>query len=515
MLGQRNLSPEEYVDIWRRRKLWLLVSVIFGTLAGFGLTLVLPAKYTSSTLVLVEQPKVPENIVKSSLNDPLGQRLATMQEQILSRTRLVPLIERFNLYPAEQRKKVPMEELVAQMRKSIAVTPIKPTAGSKPDALLPGFTIAFTAEDPKIAQGICQEITSMFIEENLKVREQRAQGTTDFLVKQLEEAKRDLDQQDAKMADFKRRYSGELPGQEGGNTNVLMTLNSQLEAATSTLNRTQQDKAFSESLLAQQVAAWEASQAGSNPVTIDQQLATLEAQLVTLEGRYTPDHPDVIKARADVAQLKKKRDEANKALGTKTGDASQKANLSEPPQILNLRTQIHQYKQTIEEKTRDQQRLQQQINIYQARVQGSPMVEEQYKELTRDYTISLNKYDELLQKKNSSEMATDLERRMQGEQFKVMDAPNLPEEASFPNPVYFTLGGLAGGLALGFGLMGMLEFKDKAIRNERDIEFFLELPTLALLPAIGPQAANGSGGFWKFGKKSGNSESGRTMGLED
>jgi polysaccharide chain length determinant protein (PEP-CTERM system associated) len=514
MLGQRQLSPEEYLDIWRRRKTWFVVSVVFGTLMGFGLTLVLPAKYTSSTLVLVEQPKVPENIIKSGLNDPLGQRLATMQEQILSRTRLQPLIERFNLYPADQRKKIPMEELVAQMRKNIAVTPIKPTPGSKPDALLPGFTISFTAEEPKVAQQICQEITSMFIEENLKIREQRAQGTTDFLIKQLEEAKRDLDQQDSKMADFKRRYSGQLPGQETGNNNLLMSLNAQLEAATSTLNRTQQDKAFSESLLAQEVAAWQASQTGSNPIPLEQQLIVLEGQLVTLEGRYTPDHPDVIKARSDVAQLKKRIEEANKLQNSKTVDAGQKVNMSEPPPILNLRTQIHQYKQTIAEKTREQQRLQQQINIYQARVAGSPMVEEQYKELSRDYNISLSKYDDLLQKKNTSEMTTDLERRMQGEQFKVMDAPNLPEAASFPNPLYFTLGGLAGGFALGFGLMGLLEFRDKALRNERDIEFFLELPTLALLPAVGPQVVNRNGGFWKFGKAARSSARASATGLE-
>src|ERR1700693_5315330 len=244
MLGQRELSPEDYFEIWRRRKAWLLICAFLGPLIGFGLTLVLPPKYISSTLVLVEQPKVPDTVIHSVVSDALGQRLVTMQEQILSRTRLQPLIERFNLYASEQRKKVPMEELVADMRKNIVVTPIKPAAGTTPTTMVPGFTISFSSDDPKIAQQICAEITSMFMEENLKIREQRAQGTTDFLTKNLEQAKLQLDQQDAKMADFKRRYSGQLPGQETATTNVLLSLNAQLEAATSTLHRAQHDNAF-------------------------------------------------------------------------------------------------------------------------------------------------------------------------------------------------------------------------------------------------------------------------------
>lgn len=516
MLGQRQLSPEEYLDICRRRKAWFLVCLLLGPLVGFGLTLVLPPKYLSSTLVLVEQPKVPDTVIHSVVSDALGQRLATMQEQILSRTRLQPLIERFNLYASEQRKKVPMEELVAEMRKNIVVAPIKPTPGTTPSSstILPGFTISFSSDDPKVAQQVCSEITSMFMEENLKVREQRAQGTTDFLTKNLEQAKLRLDDQDGKMAGFKRRYAGQLPGQEGTTTNVLMSMNSQLEAATSTINRTQQDKAFAESQLAQEQAAWEASQTtGANPVTLEQQLSAAETALTTLEGRYTADHPDVIKARNDVAQIKKKVEEATKKPATPS-DTTLKAGLTAPPQIQQLRTLIHTYQQTLAEKTRDQQRLQEQIKIYQSRLELSPMIEEEYKKLTRDYGIAVGEYNELLSKRNNSELSTDLERRQQGEQFRVMDPPNLPEEASFPNPLYFTLGGIAGGLAIGVSLMVIAEMKDKAIRSERDIEYFLELPTLALLPSLGERDGRRRGGFWKFGKKSHSEETASPLGIE-
>jgi len=502
MLGKRQLTLGEYVQVLLRRKIYLLIFLFLGPFVGFGLTLVLPAKFTSSTLVLVEQPRVPESIIRPVVSDELNQRLASMQEQILSRTRLQPLIASFNLYRNEK-EKLPMEELVGEMRKNILVTPIKPVSGAAPSALLPGFTISFTHDDPKSAQLVCSEITSMFIEENLKRRQQRSQGTTDFLIKQLEDSKRSLDEQDAKLAEFKRRYIGQLPGQEGANMQFLMSLNGQLEAVTSLLNRTQQDKTFTESLLAQQLAAWKASQdtGSTSPQTLEQQLVLMQAQLVTLEGRYTSDHPDVIKLRGDIAQIKKKIAETEAQKSENKPETIQKASLTEPPHIVQLRGQIHQLEQTLQEKTHEQQRLQEQIKVYQARVQLSPMVEEQYKDLNRDYQTAVNFYNELLAKKTQSEMATDLERRQQGEQFRVMDPANLPEKASFPDRTKFTAGGLAGGLMIGMLLVVLTELREPVVRNERDVESFLDLPTLAVLPVAEEQDRPRQGRFWKSKKK--------------
>jgi polysaccharide chain length determinant protein (PEP-CTERM system associated) len=514
MLGQRELNSDEYFDIWQRRRKWFFISLVLGPIIGYGLTLVLPAKYTSSTTVLVESPKVPDSVIKSTISDALGPRLVTMQEQILSRTRLQPLIEHFNLFPSEQKKKVPMEDMVAEMRHNIVVAPIKPTTGTKADSTLPGFTISFTAGEGKTAQQICQEITTMFIDENLRVREQRAQGTTDFLSKNLEDAKLKLDEQDKKMADFKRRYSGQLPGQEQGTTNILMSLNSQLDAATSTINRTQQDKAFAESQLAQEQAAYDSSQTGANPVTLEQQLGTLQNQLAVLESHYKPDYPDVIKLRADIAQLKKKIEEATKADSATPRDATAKAGLSEPPQIHQLRTLIHTYDQTLADKIHEQQRLQQEVKVYQSRLQMSPQIEEEYKLLTRDYGQAYAEYQDLLNKKNNSELSVDLERRQQGEQFRVMDAPNLPEQPTFPNPIIFTVGGIGGGIAIGLSIIVVLEMKDKALRSERDIEFFLELPTLALLPTLTLGNGKERGSFWRFGRKSKREETASPLGIE-
>jgi polysaccharide chain length determinant protein (PEP-CTERM system associated) len=499
MIGNRELTLDDYLAILRRRRWLIVVPALLGPVIGFLISLALPARYTSTTLVLVEQQKVPENYVRSVIGEQLSQRLATMQEQILSRTRLQPVIEKFDLYK-EDRNRVPMEDLVARLRKSINVAAVRTLAGTQPESGVPGFAISFTADNPRVAQQVCADITSMFMEENLRVREQRAEGTTEFLSKQLAEAKRKLDEQDARLAAFKQRYTGQLPGQEETNLNMLMGLNTQMQVVSQTISRAQQDKTYLESMLTQHLAAWEASKVSNDPENLEKQLANQQTLLVALEARYTPNHPDVIKTKNDIVQLKKKIDQAGAAAADKPAAGAQKAKGLEPPQIQQFRNQIHLAEEIIREKTGEQERLQNEIKNYQARIQLSPVVEQQYKEITRDYQTALDFHHNLLAKKTESEMSTDLERRQQGEQFRVMDPANLPERPSFPNRPLFTLGGLGGGLALGLGLALVLEMGDKSLRNERDVQAFLKLPTLALLPTI----ESGNGGqkrFWRRGKK--------------
>ncbi len=497
MLGHRELSVDDYLAILRRRWPLIAIPALLGSLAAYAVALKMPHRYISRTLVLVEQQKVPDTFVRPMITEDLNQRLASMQEQILSRARLQPIIERFGLF-REAQSRMATEDLVAQLRKNISVEPVRPIPGTRPEEL-PGFYINVTWNDAWLAQQICAEVTSMFMDENLRLRQQRAQGTTEFLEKQLLEAKQKLDEQDARLAVFKGRYIGQLPGEEQTNLNLLMGLTTQLEAVTQALNRAQHDKTFAESMLVQQVAAWKASQEGTNPETLEQQLTSLQNQLMMLEAHYTADHPDVIKVKSDVAQLKRKLSEANASSKDKPVEKTLRVTTTEPPEIQKLRSQIHQYEITIQERSREQEQLQQQTKVYQTRVRLSPMVEQQYKEITRDYQTALDFYNDLLKKMNQSEMASDLERRQQGEQFRVLDPPNLPERPSFPNRPQFAAGGLGGGLALGLALTLLLEMRDKALRTERDIEFFLELPTLGLVPIIG-QKNSKRRGFWHRAK---------------
>jgi polysaccharide chain length determinant protein (PEP-CTERM system associated) len=478
MFGARDFTVHDYLAMLRRR-LWIIViPALITPVAVYLYSRTIPDRYTSQTLVLVEQPQVPDRLIMTLGGDELNHRLSTMQEQILSRTRLQPLIERFDLY-REDRDRVPMEDLVQRLRQSITITVVRAESRSRTGGI-PGFYVSFTAASPRLAQQVCSEITSMFMSENLRLREQRAQGTTEFLSSQLDEAKRRLDEHDRKLADFKRRNIGRLPGQEQANLNMLTSLTGQLDSVTQGLARAQQDKTYMESLLAQQISALRSLQGAGSPQTIDSQLEAARARLVALEARYTADHPDVMKTRGEIAQLEAMRRDAASQPQAK----EETAGGLEPKEIQQLRAQIHLINSAISERQAQQKRLQQEIGNYQARVQLSPMVEEEYKLLTRDYQIALDFYNSLLGKKTESEMATDLERRQQGEQFRIMDPANLPEAPSYPNRLQFAGGGLAGGIGLGVLIALLLEFRNPAIRTEQDVEFYLQIPTLAMMPVV-------------------------------
>ncbi len=482
MHGTKQLGVQDYLRILQR-KWWLIVAMaIVGTGLGYAVAYALPKKFTSQTLVLIQQPTVPGDYVKPVISQDINQRLTTMQQQILSRSRLEPVIRQFGLY-SKDIKTTPMEDLVDNLRKTILIAPIRSNIPGQASQVQ-GFSISVAFDDPHLAQQICSTITSMFMEENLKLRQELSEQTTDFLSKQLDDAKATLDGQDSKLAAFKRAHIGTLPDEDHGNLGILGGLTTQLDAATQALARAEQDKTFAESVLAQQLEVWRtSSQVGQNPQSLQQQLSALELQLSSLESKYTEDHPDVIKAKNDIEALKKKMADAQDTDRPVDAEKPEKAAL-ESPQIQTLRTQIYQLDQLIKEKAAQQEGLQQQIKMYQTRVESSPAVEQEYKELTRDYETALRFYNELLGKRDQSAMATDLERRQQGEQFQVLDPANLPDKPSFPNIPVFVAGGGVGGLSLGFGLIFLFEILDGSLRSREDVETMLHLPVLAMIPAI-------------------------------
>ncbi len=267
---------------------------------------------------------------------------------------------------------------------------------------------------------------------------------------------------------------------------MLNSLNSQLDAATQALNQLQQNRTYTESMLSTQLQSWQNLQASNGnsatPETLDQQLAKDQEQLSALESKYTETHPDVVRLKNDIAQLKKKIQEQGAT--AKAPPKEQPRTGPEPAQVQQLRAQLVGMQQAIRDKEKEQARIQQQIQVYQARIQLSPVVEEEYKQLTRDHESALEFYNDLLKKKNQSEMATDLEKRQEGEQFRVLDPPNLPERPTFPKRPLFAAGGLGAGFALGLVIVFLLEFTKKSIRNEKDVLFYLQLPTLATIPDL-------------------------------
>jgi len=486
---QGELKLEDYVAILRRRMWLLIIPGIVFSIGAYVISLYLPSRYVSETVVLVQEQRVPERYVPDVVSGDLNERLATMREQILSRTRLQQIIEKLNLYPGDVGKK-PMEDLIDRFRKSITVSAVRPMAETHADGL-PGFTIDVTARRAALAQQICTEITSLFLQQNVVLRAQRAEDTTQFLSSQLADAKARLDEQDAKLADFQRKYMGALPDEAQTNFSWLSSLSAQLDSANQAIDRAHQDRIFLESNLNAQLNAAKSVESGGNPDTLGKQLAALEQQLSILKTRYTDEHPDVIRLKADIADLQSRMRKETAVEGKPGGDKNDHtAPVSDSLQIQQLRAQIHQLDVTIREKTNEEARIQQKMEQLQSKLELAPAVEQQYKALTRDYQTALGFYNDLLRKQSDSEMATDLEKRQEGEQFRVLDPPSLPQKPSFPKRPEFALGGLVAGLVLGGALGFLLELKDTSLRTERDVELVLKLPTLATIPMVPMQAPN-------------------------
>jgi polysaccharide chain length determinant protein (PEP-CTERM system associated) len=480
MLGHRTLTLEDYLTILKRRWMIIVIPAVVLPLLAFLISFEVTPVYTSQTLVLIEQQKVPDEYVKPIVDQNIDARLSSMKEQILSRSRLEPIIKQYGL----ENPKDDMDTRVAKVQKDdIEIKPIHSQISGAGG--LPGFFITFKAGDAHTAQQVCRQIRSLFLTENLKANQDSAQGTTDFLQQQLDDAKSNLDAQDAKLAAFQRENIGTLPDDQSANMNMLTTLNSQLDASTRELTGLETDRSFRETILAQE--------GNSIPTTMGtgkgtpgrpaaqatpeqaKELFDLQQQLADLSARYTPDYPDVVSTKRKIQDLKKE------IAGNAAAPGGPGAIRAESPGVLQLRAQVSALDDAIQQKRREQAQIQRQIGMYQGRMQSSPLVAAKYKELTRDYKTATDNYNDLLTNKNSAQMAASLQEQQQGEQFKIMDDANLPDEPTSPKRPLYALGGLAAGISLGILLVAYLEYRDKSLRSERDVWAFTKLPTLGII----------------------------------
>jgi polysaccharide chain length determinant protein (PEP-CTERM system associated) len=482
MLGHRALNVQDYIAILKRRWWIIAIPAILFPIVGYAITFLVQPLYISQTLVLIDQQKVPDTYVRPVVTEDLNNRLATMREQIQSRSRLQPIIERFNLFGGG---KMSMDDRIDLTRKNIEIRLIQSDLARTGG--LPGFYISFKAPDARTAQLVCGEITSLFINENTNDRATSAAGTTDFLKAQLADAKAKLDEQAAVLAKFQQTYVGKLPGAESTNMNMLATLNTQLESSNQALARLAEQKSYAESMLTlqqQNQVSQSSAHGGVGPQDQQTQLQSLLKEEAELTARYKDEYPDVVSIRRKIADL---RQQIANAPPPAAATATTAPKPTDSMGLQQARMQLRAMDTEIVQKKRDQAAIQAQLRMYQERISSSPEVEEQYKSITRENQTAQNFYDELLVKMNQSKMATDLEKRQQGEQFRLMDEPNLPEAPMFPKRGVFVGGGLAAGLGLGLLIVGLLEYMDTALRSERDIWAFTKLPTLGVIAYNGKE----------------------------
>lgn len=495
------ISPAQVVAIVRRRRWWIVLPLFFGWALVATVGWMLPPRYKSETTILIEQQKVPEHYVVPNVSVDLQDRLQSLSQQILSRTRLLAIIDKFQLYP-NRRGKTDPDSLVERMRKDIDIELVR---GQKQDDLS-AFKISYSASDPLMAQQVAGELTSLFINENLKNREELSVQTTAFLESQLQDAQKSLNAQEQRLREFKSKYLGELPEQLQSNLQILTGLQARLQTATDALNQAQQQRLYLQSLQSQykaitaQTTAVAPADGQGGPVTlpaIEQHLTQLNSQLSELSAKYTPQHPDVIRLKNEIASTEKlkKQFEADLASGDKnkkTGTGTVVVgNLQTANPILQVEGQLEANKLEIANRQKEIKSLEADIEDYQHRLNLTPVREQEFAAITRDHDQSQKNYESLLARKLQSEEATNLERRQQGETFRVLDPPNLPQKPYSPNRLIFCLGGIAVGLALGLGLALLLELLNPRVHCEADLRQPGAAPFLVSIPRLATAAERG------------------------
>jgi polysaccharide biosynthesis transport protein len=481
------MELSEIKGIVRRHRWHFLVPLFLGWLLVWGISWLLPSIYRSGTLILVEQPAVPQQFVISNINSDIQQQLDSITQQILSRTRLLHIIEGLNLY-AEDRKQKNPDELVEEMRKDIDIELVRGD-----DKKLSAFNIYYINRDPAMAQRTTNELANLFIKENTEQRQERSENTTKFLEDQLAQARTSLAEQEARVREFKDKHIGELPSQTQSNLQILGGMQSQLQAQEDSLNRAKQQNTYLESLLNQYRALERGgSGATAGPVgltAIDQELDRLKSQLADLSSHYTDKHPDVRKTKEQIARTEKMRERIiasmNNASSSSTSDAP--ASTSPGPKsapVLDLESQLKANRIEIANHQAAIRDMQSKVYEYQGRLNRAPLMEQQFADITRDYEQSKANYDSLLAKKNQSEMATDLEKTQQGEHFRMLDPPNLPIKPYKPNRFQMCGIGLVVGLVFGVAAAYGREKMSGKVYTEREIKKLLPVEVMTEIPPI-------------------------------
>jgi len=426
----------------------------------------------------------------------LQNRLQSTTQQVLSYASLHSIIDRFKLYSSRPklggffRPKDPIE----QMRNDIKIDLVG-APGYRGEFFT--FKVHYTADTPELARLVNSELVSLFINENVKAQRQLSENTTAFLQSELGDARAKMEEQEAKVSLFKASHAGNLPGQLQSNVQILAGLQAQLASIQHALDTSKQQKIYLESLL-QQYQSAQASLGGNSNVlstqALDKELQDLRVQVQGLRTRYTNDHPDIIALEDKIAKTEALRKQAAAEIASHpaSGKTSKPYEFSAtdglergaPTAVMQLQSQLKANQVEIQNEQQHAKELESQTAIYQARLNMTPETEQDLAVISRGYEEAKSNYNSLLQKQTQSQLATSLGQQQQGQQFRIIDPPKLPDKPSAPNRFLISLVGLGVGVVLGVGLATFLELTDVRFRQEKDLEGILPARMLVGIPRL-------------------------------
>ena len=504
---RRPPDVEDYVEMVRRYRSWIIGPMFLGLVASVVVGFLWPDTYISKASLRIVPQQVPEQLVPSALNTQIGERLNQMQQEILSRTGLEEIIRKpaLDLYKKE-RSRLPMEDVVLEMRKNIDISPIADQRGRYATA----FTIEFSYTDRYKAQSVVAELVRRFTDSNIRVQKQQADTTTDFLTSELRQAKEKMDAANAAITRFTIENQGKLPQQEATNAQTMNMLQLQLMNLGQNLNSAQKDKAMLETQIDNNrteqnsvTAMLEDVIPGAGPasvrnealISLQKDIADALAKLASLNKQFGKNHPDVANQQAVIDSLERRRVDLELAAISRPA-----AKGTGPVRVINPAMQKRledlksaqkillaslSGKQTDIDTYIDQQsRIQKEIETYRKRMEESPLNAQQYASLLNDYTLKKQDYEDKLKKTNLSETSQNLEERKAGETLEQLDQASLPEQASQPNRPVWALAGTFGGLFLGLVLAAAKEVKDTSLKNLKDVRTYTNLPVLSSIPLL-------------------------------
>jgi polysaccharide chain length determinant protein (PEP-CTERM system associated) len=471
--GLEHYSFQDYKKlIWRRR--WLILSI--GLTVGCVVSAIAyrsPSLYQAKTTIMVDPGKVPDSYVKSTATIDANQRLALLQAQILSTARLGQVIDELHLYE-RLRATVTRDQIVARMRKDVIVTPVG-LSGAK-EVL--AFEVSYNSHSPMLAAQVADRLAALFIEENMKVREQQVMGTVDFFDHELQTSRQALSQKAEKLANLRAQFFAELPESQGWRTQAVTSLQMELRSEMDAINSAQQQKVYLESLLADSPGIVNLDNAVADTADLEEQLERLQQEMDQLRTRYGPSYPDVVTKAAEIDKLQKdikKADAANKA---------QQAVSPVNPKHHNpvIESQIAQIDNEIRDHRIRQESLKSQIEYHQAILEKAPAAEEQLTAANNDYNEAADHLKRLEDHKFSADISSDVETRQKGERFIVLEPALTPDHPYSPNRPLIDLIGLGAGLLAGLFLTVILELVDDTIKTPRELEDLFTAPIMGEIP---------------------------------
>jgi polysaccharide chain length determinant protein (PEP-CTERM system associated) len=487
---KRQINLEYIVNlIWKKRFL-VLIPLTVSLASGLLLSFLMPKIYEARTMILVEPQRVPGEYVRAIVPQDIRSRIGTITQQILSRSNLEKVIENFQLFPDQRPQQAFMEDKLETLRDQISVRVSRAHGGAE------AFSISYRGDVPETVMQVANTLTTLFIESNLQVREEQAQGTSSFLDDELENMRTKLARIESELQNYRQRHMGELPEQLDSNLKMLETFRIQLEERKERLrnernrimtadNEIEQLKANAEK--GRKEAPLGTSKEAENPD--GNKLDQLKDELKSLQSAYTDKHPNVIRLKKKIEALEKEPPEKTGSPGEKSGTLALPAESSISKILAERQRQRTMIISSVNSLQEDINKIDRQIKDYQQRIERTPKREEEMLGLKRDYQNIQETYKSLLSRKLEADMAVNMERKKKGEQFQVLDYAKLPEKPISPNLKKIFLLTLVVGISMGIGLTIVLDAMDETVRSVTDMES-LGLPMIAAIPeCITPKIA--------------------------